>query len=82
MSQTTEPTETQMAIVDFALVDHPVRFPHAGLLRAVRGWFDARRAERGQHEALQSLLFAPEHRLRDLGIRREDLIQAIEIHRK
>lgn len=82
MSQTAEPTETQMAIADFALVDHPVRSPLAGLLRAARSWFDARRTERSKHEALQGLLFAPEHRLRDLGIRREDLIQAMEIHRK
>jgi hypothetical protein len=82
MSQTIEPTETQMAIADFALVDHPASSPVAGLAGAVRGWFAARRAERTQHAALQSLLFAPEHRLRDLGIRREELIQAMEIHRK
>ena len=82
MSQTIEPMETQMAIADFALVDHPVRSPLSGFARAVRTWFVARSVERAQHQAMQSLLFAPEHRLRDLGIRREELIQAMEIHRK
>ena len=71
-----------MATADFALVDHPASSPVASLVGAVRGWFAARQAQRSQHQALQSLLFAPEHRLRDLGIRREELIQAMEIHRK
>ena len=71
-----------MAIADFALVDHPASSPAAGLVGAVRRWFDARRAEHAQHAALQSLLFAPEYRLRDLGISREELIGAMEIHRK
>lgn len=71
-----------MAIADFAFADQPVRSSVAGILSAARRWFAARHAERSQHQALQSLLFAPEHRLRDLGIRREELIQAMEIHRK
>ena len=82
MSQTTEPLETQMAIADFALVDHPARSPLGGFVHVIAGWIATRRAERSQHIALQSLLFAPEYQLRDLGIRREDLVQAMEIHRK
>lgn len=82
MTQTTKPLETQMAIADFALVDHPVRSPLGGIVHAVRSWFAGRQVERTQHAALQSLLFAPEYRLRDLGIRREDLILSMEIHRK
>ena len=82
MSPTTEPMETQMAIADFALVDHPVRSPSSGFVGAVRNWFVARSDERAQRAALQRLLFAPEYRLRDMGIRREDLVQAMEIHRK
>ena len=31
--------------------------------------------------ALQDLLFMPEHRLRDLGLRREELIDALERRR-
>jgi uncharacterized protein YjiS (DUF1127 family) len=82
MSQTVEPMETQMAIADFALVDHPAPSPVVGIVHAIGRWFAARRAEHAQHVALQSLLFAPEHRLRDLGISREQLTQAMEIHRK
>ena len=74
--------ETQMALVDFAPAHRVASSPVTGLLRAAAGWFAARRAQHAQDAALQSLLFAPEHRLRDLGIRREELIQAMEIHRK
>lgn len=37
-----------------------------------------RYARRQQKVVLKDLLFAPEHRLRDIGISREDLIRAIE----
>ena len=71
-----------MALVDFA----PTRYvaPSAGssLLAAAVNWFIARRTGRAQEAALQSLLFAPEHRLRDLGISRAALMQALDVHRK
>ena len=72
-----------MALVDFAApARHVASSPVAGLLRAVTNWFAVRGAQHAQDAALQSLLFAPEHRLRDLGITREELIGAMEIHRK
>ena len=40
-------------------------------------WISQVRTERQKRTALRSLLFAPEHRLRDLGITREELLQAI-----
>ena len=71
-----------MALVDFAPAYRPAPSPVAGIFRTVAKWVGARRAEHAQHVALQSLLFAPEHRLRDLGISRQELTQAMEIHRK
>lgn len=68
--------------LDFAPAYRPIQSPVAGMFRAVAKWVAARRTEHAQHVALQSLLFAPEHRLRDLGISREELTQAMEIHRK
>jgi uncharacterized protein YjiS (DUF1127 family) len=67
-----------MALTDFAPAGHPVRFSLSGSFHAVVRWIAARRAKRAQRVALQSLLFAPEHRLRDLGISHEQLIRAIE----
>ena len=65
-----------------ALVDIPrdrVAGPSiARLYRAVARWLADRYARRQQKAVLQDLLFAPEHRLRDLGISREDLIRAID----
>jgi uncharacterized protein YjiS (DUF1127 family) len=78
---TAKPLEKQMAL-DFAPAYRPVQSPVASIFRAVTKWVATRRAEHAQHVALQSLLFAPEHRLRDLGISREQLTQAMEIHRK
>lgn len=66
-----------MALVDFA-TDRSVQFPLVSGLRTVVRWIAARRAARAKRAALQSLLFAPDHRLRDLGISRDDLIKAIE----
>jgi len=67
-----------MALADFA----PAEPFAAGLVQTFAAWLTARRARRQQEAALQTLLFAPEHRLRDLGISREELVQAMEIHRK
>lgn len=71
-----------MALVDFAPAHHVASSPVAGFLRTAANWFAARRSRYAQDAALQSLLFAPEHRLRDLGISRDELIQAMAIHRK
>lgn len=66
-----------MALVDFA-ADRSVQFPLARGFRAVARWIAAHRAARAKKTALQSLLFAPDHRLRDLGISRDELSKAIE----
>ena len=71
-----------MAIADFAPVDRFVQFPLARGFHAVVRWVAARRAARANRVALQSLLFAPEYRLRDVGITREQLIRAIESSRQ
>jgi len=69
-----------MVLVD--IVREPVARPSiAGLLRAAVRWVAAVHAARQRRAALEDLLFAPEHRLRDLGISREELIEAIE-HRR
>ncbi len=72
-----------MSLADFAPA-HRIAFSFAiaGLGRILAQWIATRRVERAQEAALRDLLFAPEHRLRDLGIRREQLIMAMEIHRK
>jgi len=69
-----------MSLVDF---DHR-RFesPVAVAVHTLAGWLVTLGTKRKQDAALQSLLFTPEHRLRDLGITRDQLIRAIEIHRK
>jgi uncharacterized protein YjiS (DUF1127 family) len=71
-----------MALVDFAPAYRPAPSTLSGAFRAVANWVAARRAARAQQASLQTLLFAPEHRLRDLGISREQLVQAMEVHRK
>jgi hypothetical protein len=71
-----------MALTDFVTADRPVQFPFASGFHAVVQWVAAGRAERARKAAMQSLLFAPEHRLRDLGISREQLLEAIETRRK
>lgn len=67
-----------MAIADFTPVERSVQFPLVPGFHAIVRWVAARRAARAKRAALHSLLFAPEHRLRDVGITREQLIQAIE----
>jgi uncharacterized protein YjiS (DUF1127 family) len=56
----------------------PVQFPIARIFASVARWLADARTERAKRMALQSLLFAPEHRLRDIGIRREEVLQAME----
>jgi uncharacterized protein YjiS (DUF1127 family) len=70
-----------MALVDFAAAPSAVS-PFATTVRAVGDWLARRRAAREQQLAMQSLLFMPQHRLDDLGISRDQLIAAMEIHRK
>ena len=67
-----------MAIADFTPVDRSVHFPLARVFHAIVRWVATRRAARAKRAALHSLLFAPEHRLRDVGITREQLSRAIE----
>jgi uncharacterized protein YjiS (DUF1127 family) len=67
-----------MTTVAVAPVDRSVQSPVARGLRAIVRWAAARRVAHARSEALNSLLFAPEHRLRDVGITREELIRAIE----
>ena len=67
-----------MAIADFTPVDRCVPSPRVRSFHAIILWVAARRAARAKRGTLRSLLFAPKHRLRDVGITREQLIRAIE----
>jgi len=69
-----------MVLVD-VVHDRLVRHPVARVFRAVARWLAERRAERRRRAALQDLLFAPDHRLRDMGVTRDELIRAIERRR-
>jgi uncharacterized protein YjiS (DUF1127 family) len=73
--------EKQMTLIELASAQ-PASSLFSAAMRRFGNWRSARRAAREQHLALQSLLFMPQHRLRDLGISQEQLIQAMEIHRK
>jgi uncharacterized protein YjiS (DUF1127 family) len=70
-----------MALIDFAPAQ-PASSLFSAAVRRFSGWRSARRVAREQHLAFQSLLFMPQHRLNDLGISRDQLIQTMEIHRK
>ena len=70
-----------MALADFVVVPS-VPSPFAAVSRRVSAWRNARRVAQAQRLALQGLLFLPQHRLRDLGISHEQLVRAMEIHRK
>jgi uncharacterized protein YjiS (DUF1127 family) len=74
--------EKQMTFADFAPTRSAASVSISSIAGPLQRWFAARRAARQQHLALQSLLFMPEHRLRDLGIGRDELIRVMEIHRK
>lgn len=71
-----------MTTTDFASTDRPASLPFATCVRAIARWFAARREAEVKSAAIRDLLFAPEHRLRDLGITREELIDAIEARRR
>ena len=71
-----------MAIAEFTAADRSVRSPVARVVGAVARWAKARRAARAKQEVLHDLLFAPEHRLRDIGISREQLMRAIDDRRR
>lgn len=68
-----------MVFADFASTRSIVPSPFATTVRAIATRFAAHRA---QQATLQDLLFTPDYRLRDLGISRDELCQAMEIHRK
>ena len=67
-----------MSILDVTPANQSVEFPLVRVIHAIGRWVAARRTVRAKRAALHGLLFAPEHRLRDLGITREQLIQMIE----
>jgi uncharacterized protein YjiS (DUF1127 family) len=67
-----------MTAADITPVEHAAQFSLARGIHSVLRWIAARRVARAKRQALQSLLFAPEHRLRDIGITREQLVQAID----
>lgn len=71
-----------MAFTESSLTTRPTQLPLAAILRVISRWLAARRAARARKTALDSLLFAPEHRLRDLGISRDEILDAIEGRRK
>ena len=66
-----------MLFVDVA-PNRPVRSPFAHIVRALAGRLRIISREHERRPTLQSLLFMPEHRLRDLGLRREELLEALE----
>ena len=57
-----------------------VQSPTIPIVWAIAKWVANTRDKRKKKATLQSLLFAPEHRLRDLGISREELLQALARH--
>ena len=71
-----------MAIAEFAPNDRSVQSPLVRSYHAIIRWIAARRVARRKRDALHSLLFAPEHLLRDVGITRDELLGAIEQQRK
>lgn len=74
-----------MAFVDFASasVTRPTTAgtQSAGIFHRVAGWVARSLAERERQRVFRDLLFAPEHRLRDLGINRDDILTALSRHR-
>jgi len=66
-----------MAIADFAPADRSVQSPLVRGYHTIVQLLAARRAARAKRDALQNLLFAPEHLLRDVGVTREQLIEQI-----
>ena len=56
----------------------PAPSPFARIVRVLAGWLRDARGDRKRRAALRDLLFMPEHRLRDLGLRREELLEALE----
>jgi len=71
-----------MANVDFAPARSSVPSSVTRTFHAIAEWIASRRAEHARNAALEKLMSEPEHRLRDIGITREDLLQAMLIHRK
>ena len=56
----------------------PVTLPISRIFHGLAKRLEDARIERAKRLALQSLLVAPEHKLRDIGIRREEVLQALE----
>ena len=70
-----------MALADFSPADRSTKSLLATAFHGVARWLAVHQEKRAQKLALQSLLFAPEHRLRDVGITREQVLSAIEARR-
>ena len=66
-----------MIFIDIAPY-HPARAPFAQIVHALAARLRRFHGERHRRAALRELLFMPEHRLRDLGLRREELLEALE----
>jgi hypothetical protein len=71
-----------MTLVDFPPRSRFLRSPFSSVLQAILRGVNASQARRSKKATLQSLLFAPEWLLRDVGITREELVQAMQIRRK
>lgn len=57
---------------------HPARPPFIQIVQVLAARLRRLHGERHRRAALRDLLFMPEHRLRDLGLSREDLLEALE----
>lgn len=71
-----------MTTADFASTHRPVSLSLAPRVGALVRWFAARHETGAKSAALRDLLLAPESRLRDLGISREELVGAIGARRR
>jgi uncharacterized protein YjiS (DUF1127 family) len=66
-----------MAFTDFAPADRNAAMSAGRVLRAVVAWFASRHAERARRIALHSLLEMGAHRLDDLGVTPQDVVDAL-----
>ena len=71
-----------MVLADFAAVNRSAQSPLFAAVRDAARWVARRHEMRTRKSALRDLLFAPEHRLRDIGITRAEVFNAIEARRR
>lgn len=67
-----------MALIDLG-VDVPVTSVAARALRRLAWAWTAHQAERARRVSLDRLLAMPDHRLRDLGLDRREIVAAVEM---